>query len=164
MATNRFGFTVTLDSASAAKIIRQAKAADPAIATALRARLRIAGAATVKDIQATLREDTPEGVAVVSGGARDTLADATKLSILAGVKQYGIRIVTSGSKLTKVHAAILAAYNKKTWRHPVPHAEGEFVEQQGRPYFGSVILKDQLAFQIAATAALEDASAAIRDI
>lgn len=158
------GFTVTLDSVSAAKILRQVKAADPAIATALRARLRVAAVATVADIQSTLREDTPEGVALVSGGARDTLASNTRLSILTGVRQYGLRIVTSGSKLSKAHAAILAAYNKKSWRHPLPHDKEEFVVEQGRPYFGSVILKDQLAFQIAATAALEDAAAAIRTI
>lgn len=162
MAVNRLGMTVALDSASAAKILRMVKTANPAMATALRARLRVAGAVTVAEIQAKLREDTPEGTALVSGGARDTLANNTKLSILTGVRQYGIRIKTSGTQLSKAHAAILSAYNKKTWRHPLPNSPAEFVNESGRPYFGTVILDSQVAFQTAATLALEDAAAAIR--
>lgn len=162
MAVNSMGMTVTLDSASAAKIIRIVKAADPAMATALRARLRLAAADTIIAIQNTLREDTPEGTGLVSGGVRDTLAQNTKLSILTGVKSYGIRIVTSGKNLKSINAAMLAAYNKKTWRHPLPNDKSELITEKGRPYFGTVVLQRQVAFQTAATLALEDASAAIR--
>jgi hypothetical protein len=56
-------------------------------------------------------------------------------------RSAGARIVTSASRLPSAHKGLLNVYNKKSFRHPVFGDKDVWVAQEGRPYFGSVILK-----------------------
>ena len=74
----------------------------------------------------------------------------------------GAKITTGSSKLAAENKGLLNVYNKKTFRHPVFGDKENWVEQQGRPYFGSVIQKAlDRALVEEVRAALDEAATAI---
>ena len=74
-----------------------------------------------------------------SGEGRAALIAATKVSVSFSRRAAGAKIVTGSSKLSAAHKGLLNVYNKKSFRHPVYGNKAVWVEQQGRPYFGSAI-------------------------
>lgn len=145
-----------IDPVSLRRVLTDAKAFDKVLARALRARLRLAGAAAVEDVKRTVLESTPDGGGD-NEGVRQALADATKVSIVASKRAEGVRIVTTSARLAAAHKAMLKAYNKASWRHPTRSGTA-WVTQHGRPYFGAVINARKLEMRAAVNAALVEAS------
>lgn len=148
-------FESRLDADSDRRLRNFVESASSVLDDAVQATFQRAGANTVDEITRTVQETTPGGSGLRAGGVRDTLAGSTKASIQVGPKTRGIRIETSGDNLPAAKAEMAKAYNKKTWRHPVGGAKGETVEQQGRPYFGTVIAEAKNKFEDAARESLE---------
>lgn len=137
-------------------VLADSKVFGAELSKGLRARLRAAGAEAVADVRRTILEPTPGGAGPHSGGVREALAVSTKVSILSGQRKAGIRIVTTSAKLAAAHAAMLKAYNKTSWRHP-NRSGGAWVDESGRPYFGSVINAHKTEMRAAVETALDDA-------
>lgn len=140
------GYGVVIDAQQWYKLKQELDAFDPEIARALRRRIKAAGDVAAKEVQRTLRLPPPTGGPDDTGG-REALAAATRVTVSFSKRSAGARIVTSASQLPAEHKGLLKVYNKSTFRHPVfdpmtrPKDEWTWVAQEGRPYFGSVILQ-----------------------
>ncbi len=110
---------------------------EPAVARSLRRNLREQGQETLGEIKSVLRLPPPNDQ---SGGvgSRDQIAHQTKFEVNFTKRSAGIRFRTTPGKLK----GFTAAYNMKSFRHPVHGNRKQWVAQPGRPYFGSVITKD----------------------
>lgn len=153
-----------VDSGNFHRVLSAAKEFDAALYAGLRRELRDAAKPLVEDIQANIRLIPSSGR--TRWGMRDALAKGTRASIVSGGKtgrMAGIRIVTKPKPVpyatksgAKLHTFPTAAFNTKSgrFRHPVFGAD-RWVEQAGRPYFGSVIYghRQQVAERIAAVLA-----------
>jgi hypothetical protein len=114
------------------QVLADLKEFDPKLATATRRRLRASGDEAIAEMRGVLGEAPPGGGAR-SRGSRDAAAGALKTRVVAGRSRQTIRITGSGDPFAK-------GYNKaRGWRHPVFGRE-PWVQQQGRPYFGSVVV------------------------
>lgn len=152
-----------IDPASFAKLLADVKAFDAALSRALRKRLRLAAVDAVAEVRKTLEQPTPAGRPMRPDGVRADLAASTRVAILAGQRAAGVRIVTTSAKLDAAHKAMLKAYNKPHWRHPIRgHKSARWVNQAGRPYFGAVIGARKAAMATAVEAALVEARSVIR--
>jgi hypothetical protein len=69
----------------------------------------------------------------VSRGARARTAAGLKTRVVAGTTRQSIRLTGLGDPFAR-------SYNLMSWRHPV-FRTGTWVEQGGRPYFGTVVLR-----------------------
>jgi len=140
------GFSVVIDPQQWYKLKQQLDAFDPELARALRRRIKNAGDTAAEKVRQTLRLPAPTGGPDDTGG-RDALAAATRVTVSFSKRSAGARIATSSSGLRGNHKGLLNVYNKKSFRHPVyprkteSRDEWTWVTQEGRPYFGSVILK-----------------------
>lgn len=159
------GVRVEVDPRQFAATLRAIKEFSPALATATRKRLRLAGADTVKAVQAevlaggrtvTWRVGSKGKTKTGNIGLRAGIANGTKMAIVAGKTRQGVSIKTDSSRLGPGQAAMVKAWNKPSFRHPV-FDSGAWVSQAGRPYFGSVINKHKQDFADAVNAALADA-------
>lgn len=76
------------------------------------------------------------------------------------VSQKGIRIHVSARKFGEYGKTLpkyLDAYRRYSrWRHPVFGNENNWVEQQGKPYFGKTIKKHARDFRSAIQKAMDD--------
>jgi len=71
-------------------------------------------------------------------GSRDRIAANTRVGISMGSRSAGVKITTQNAPTE----GFAAAYNqRKPLRHPVFGNRNVWVEQQGRPYFGTSITK-----------------------
>lgn len=119
---------------------------DPALTTALRRRIKDAGTKATQKIREELGKPLPTD-GRYSAGRRQGIAAATRITVSFAKRQAGARIVASASALDKEHKGLLKVYNTKHFRHPVyprasrDRADWKWAGQEGRPYFGSVILK-----------------------
>ena len=132
------GIQVVIDPAEWFRFKQQLDQFDPAITRALRKRIRKAGNVGAEAVRKTLRMSSPGG-GDNSGEGRAALIAATKVSVSFSRRAAGAKIVTGSSKLSAAHKGLLNVYNKKSFRHPVYGNKAVWVEQQGRPYFGSAI-------------------------
>ena len=143
---------------------------DRKLATATRRRLRQSGDDAIEDMRGILAEPSPGIVTGVitkrgrdargrrrrlvvgveteeasgrarSRGARDATAAALRTRVVAGQSRQTIRITGAGDAFSR-------SYNLLRWRHPIRFnpetttaSEVPWVEQGGRPYFGTVIGK-----------------------
>jgi hypothetical protein len=141
-----YGFSVVIDPEQWYRFKQDLDKFDPALARSLRRRIKAAGDTAAKKVQAELGMPSPAG-GPDDGAGRRALIAATRVSVSFSKRSSGARIVTSGSGLPAGHEGLLKVYNKATFRHPVYPREGmarsdwTWVNQKGRPYFGSVILK-----------------------
>jgi hypothetical protein len=149
---------IQLDPVTFRRLMRDVKEFDPAMSRALRKRLRLAGESAVREVRSTIKEDTPEGTPFKPGGVRDGLAAGTKVSILAGKRMAGVRITTTGARLTAAHKAMVKAYNRQSFRHPVGGNRDVWVSQEGRPYFGSILRDKRAEMQLAIHEAVSEAA------
>lgn len=146
LAQNNGGFSVVIDPQQWYRFKKELDAFDPALARALRKRIRDAGKVAAEAVKKKLSEASPAG-GDNSGEGRAALIAATRVSVTFGKRVAGSRIVTSGSKLPAAHQGLLKVYNKRTFRHPVfarkgagkGSWDGTWVAQKGNPYFGTVI-------------------------
>lgn len=130
---------VTVNSTELARFKVIADAFDKSITRGIRKSIRNMGAGAVAEVKKSLRLPPPDDKPGTAG-SRDALAEGTRVTVSFSKKSAGAKIVTSGSRLGE-HAGFTGAYNKASFRHPVygrPWADA--VTQEGRPYFGAVIV------------------------
>lgn len=142
--------TAQFDPAQFREFMRRVKQFSPSLSTALRRRLRQAGADAVKDMRDTVLNGSD------GRGIRTAIASGIKTTVATGAARQGIRIEASGAKLSPKHRQMLRLYNKPTFRHPV-YGRGPWVTQQGRPFFGSIIRRHEDTMRAAILDALNDA-------
>lgn len=147
---------VQLDPGSLSRLLRDTRAFDAEFYKSTRKRLRDAGQAGVKDVQNRLLTATSHS----NTGLRAGLAAGTKVSIKSGVRTAGVSITTTGAKLPAAKQAMVKAYNQPSLRHPV-FGRDVYVDQRGRPYFGSVLDERKPDMARAVSMALEDAARTI---
>lgn len=149
---------VTIDPGDMARLLKDARAFDAELAKATRKRLRDAASEGVTDIRHRLMGRTFK----TDRGLARGLAAGTKVSIRTGARTAGVSIVTTGAKLPADKQAMVRAYNKPSFRHPVHGNRDVWVNQKGRPYFGAVLDEKKPAMLAAMEAALKDAAETIR--
>lgn len=129
------------------------KAFDTKLATATRKRLRQAAEPAVADVRHVLLSGSYRTDAGLTRG----LAAGTKVSIRTGVRTNGVSITTTGTKLPPEKRAMVKAFNQSTFRHPAFGNRDAWVNQAGRPYFGSVLWERRASMRSAMEQALHDA-------
>lgn len=128
MAGGDQGFQIVIDPTEWYRLKRDLDKFDPALARALRRRIRNAGQVAADSVKKKLGE---EG----SGPGRQALIDATRVSVSFGKTAAGARIVTSANRLPAEHKGLLLVYNKTQFRHPLFGDRDHWYSQQGHPYF-----------------------------
>jgi hypothetical protein len=151
------GLEIRLDPASFGRLMRAARAYDAELAKAVRKRLRVAANEGVKDVKQRLLSRPFHTDAGLAAG----LAAGTRVSIKTGIKTGGVSIVTTGSRLPAGKQAMVRAYDKPSFRHPVFGNRDVWVTQAGRPYFGAVLDERKPAMRAAVEQALADAAATL---
>jgi|GEM_PF-3574551 len=140
------GYSVVIDGEQWYRFKQELDKFDPELARSLRRRIKAAGETAAKKVQEELGLPSPDG-GPDSGAGRRALIAATKVSVSFSKRSSGARIVTSGRGLPAGHEGLLKVYNKASFRHPVYPRQGmersdwTWVNQKGRPYFGSVIMR-----------------------
>lgn len=151
-------FHAQMDPRDLSRLLKDVKAFDAELAKALRKRLRTAGEAGVKDVKRRLMGRTFKTDVGLARG----LAAGTKVSIKTSAKNAGVSIVTTGAKLPAAKQAMVRAYDKPTFRHPVYGNRAAWATQKGRPYFGAVLNESKRNMQDAIEAALRDAAKTVQ--
>lgn len=128
---------------------------DKGIIRGLRKRIKLITADGVEAVKRVLDEDTPGGVPPFSESARDEIKSSIRTQVLFGARTGGVRISIGASALPAEHQAILKAYNKPTFRHPV-FGSSTWVVQTGRPYFGAALYGRREEMQVQIIAAVND--------
>ncbi len=116
---------------------------EPKLKRALRKNIRQIAEVAAQDSRQTVLSG-PAGSGPQTG-LRAGIAAGIKVTLMTG-NTAGIIIRATGSGLPASQKKLVRAYNKPGgWRHPV-FKTGTWARQQGRPYFGSVIIqhKDQV--------------------
>lgn len=113
---------------------------EPALARSLRRNMQQVGKEGVQEVQKTVLlpppNDSPNSD---SRGSRAKIAARTKFEVNFTARSAGIRFKTTGGDLGN----FAAGYNQsKPFRHRV-FGKDVWVEQQGRPYFGVVLVNDK---------------------
>lgn len=130
---------ITIDPKDWFRFKQQCDAYDKKLTSAVRKRIKNAGNIAVDRVKETLEKSPPSGGGS-SVGSRAALIAGTKVSLSFAAKTAGVKITTSGSRLSAGHAGFEKVYNKASFRHPV-YGSKAWVSQSGRPYFGAVIAK-----------------------
>ena len=143
------GADVTVTS-NIREVMARLKEFDPALARETRKRLRRSGDEAIAKMRGILAEPPPGGGGGVSRGSREQAASALAVRVMTGKRQQGVRITGSREAFAK-------AYNKRSWRHPVYGNRDVWADQEGRPYFGSVVAQEAPAMREEITEALQDA-------
>jgi len=131
--TGTGGVKVSVDTADWNRLYGTLKNFDPTLARSLRRNIRVAATVASDAVKAALRQATPEGSP--SGPVREALISGTRVTVSFGVRSAGAKITTSGAKLPAGHEAMLKLYNSGEWRHPVFGDRGNWVVEDGNPYF-----------------------------
>jgi len=126
-----------IDASAFRKFNQDLKEFDPALSRSYRKRLKSIGDKGAEEMRKTVRL-APFGDRPGTRGSRGRIAKNTKVGISTGSRSAGVKITTRGAPTE----GFAAAYNiKKPFRHPVFGNRNVWVEQQGRPYFGTSITK-----------------------
>lgn len=144
---------ITIKGPDLARLLKEMKAVDAKVTTALRKEIRAAAKVAAEDVKRTVLMPPPND-APGSVGTRAAIASGIGVSI--GTRASGAKVSITGSSknLPASRKPMLRLYNKPGgWRHPVyartRRASGirgrlggrqqAWVHQKGRPYFGTVI-------------------------
>lgn len=152
MATHGPGVEAHVEIRNLGEILRDVKAFEPKLATALRRNIRNAAKAAADDAKAE----------VIKGGASKTglragIARGIRVSISTGKRTNGVRITSTGAGLDASRKPMVKAYNTATFRHPTFGDTNNWQQQSGRPYFGSVIAAHKADVQRGVEQALDEA-------
>ena len=131
---------VRVDAKDWYRVGQDLKEFDPALYRGLRKALREAGQTGVDGVREKLGESSPAGGPDV-GANRSALAAGTRVAVSFAKRGGSVKITTTASRLPAEHKAILAAYNMRSWRHPVFGNRNAFVGQAGLPYFYGPVMK-----------------------
>ena len=177
--TSVAGFDIRADTRA---LLADLKEFDPALARAIRARLRRAGDSTIENMRQLLDEynggtvsgwnkalgvdkrgrarirrtsaNVSEANRSRSRGSRRAVADGLKLRVTTGRTRTTIRLTATSGALRK-------ALNTASWRHPVFGDTGTWVEQPGAQYFNRAIWGHWQEMREQVEDALGDAQAAV---
>ncbi len=150
------GVEITVTS-NLREVLAGLKEVEPALARTTRRSLRRSGDEATAEMRGILAQPPPGGTAraayeggFTSRGSRDQASAALRTQVQTSKRREGVRIVGSREPFAK-------SYNKRSWRHPVFGNTDVWVEQEGRPYFGSVVAKHAPAMRDAIERALVEA-------
>lgn len=135
------GFSVVIDPQVWYKLKRDLDTADKKWTTALRKRIRNAGAVASEAVRKRLIEG---GGGEYSEDVADALAAATRVAISFSSRNAGVKVATSNRLLLESDKGLLKAYNKAEFRHPVwpgdkPRSDWSWVSQKTKPFFDETI-------------------------
>ena len=141
-------------------LLGKTSAFEPKLRTALRRRIREEADKGAKDARGEVvkapqvQADKPRRT-----GLRAGIAAGIKVQIAAnGQRKVGVFINSTGRGLPSSKRLLARAWDKEAgWRHPV-FGTSEWVQQKGRPYFGSVIAKREQEIAEGVRRALEEAA------
>lgn len=167
---------IRIDAKEFSQLFNDVKDFDKRLASEIRKGLRIAARPALADVRAELAKPSPDFGArrnsgrfdrsVTRNGERVTertnvraeIARGLGIRVGTGKRGGSISIVASGRALPGSHKPMVRLYNKKVFRHPV-FDTGEWVDQLGRPYFGSVLEQHEERMRAAVVAAINSATA-----
>lgn len=152
------GITIVLDPEAFGRMVTDIKGFDKKLYSNLRKELRRAGESAVLAV----RDRVLSGEAKTDTGLRRGIAAGTKVSISGSVSRGGVSIKTTGNRLPPDKRAMVKAYNKSSFRHPVFGDPQVWLVQTGRPYFGHVLDDKKPEMEAAVRKALYDAVSSIR--
>ena len=131
---------------------------EPAVARSLRRNMREVGKESLAEIKRTVLEPPPNDNPELTRGSREAIARQTRFVVNFTKRSAGVRFTTSPGKLGN----FIFGYNQKApFRHPV-FGQKVQVSQQGRPYFGAVLTKDNVTKMVTRLSdVIDDANKAI---
>lgn len=147
----RGGIELQIDSAEFKRSMNQLRSFDRKLYLQVRRKLREAGRSAVQDVRREVRKGGPSRT-----GLREALAEGTQVSVLSG-RRAGVTITTSPTRLPANKKSMAKAWNRSTFRHPLPGDREHWVTQAGHPYFGATLAHHRAAMQQAILQALQDA-------
>lgn len=132
---------------------------EPAVARSLRRNMREVGQETLAEMKRLALQTPPNDNPDISVGSREAIARQTKFVVNFTKRSAGVRFTTTPGKLGN----FIFGYNQKApFRHPVFGQKQVQVTQQGRPYFGAVLTKDNVDKMVARLGdVIDDANKAI---
>lgn len=139
-------------------VVRGAKEFDRALGNHLRKRIRDAAKPIAEKVKAEVRKPPRGGGKGESTGLREGIAAGVGVRITTGSRSAGVTIAATPNRLPTNQRAMVKAYNKDAFRHPVFGNRSAWAVQLGRPYFGSVIYDELPEVRKEVQAALEDAA------
>jgi len=161
------GISVRIDPQEWYRLKKDLDAVDKKLVTALRKRIKNAGNVAAQAVKDALSETPPKG-APDPDGFRAALKQATTVRVSFGASVAGVKIATASSGLPSGQKPLLAAYNRKGFRHPLfadaatARATWNWYPQVGKPYFAESIRKViDTKIQDEIMAALDDAVRAL---
>lgn len=134
---------------------------EPKLKAALRKRMKAAADLAAADVRSEVTK-APRSHGRGTRGLRKGIAAGVKVTISASPTKVGVAIQATGSKLPADMRALVRAYNKPTFRHPV-FGGSTWVLQVGRPYFKKPIEDRQGDVQAAVEAAMREAVESLTD-
>jgi len=166
---------LTADARQFKELLGKTSAFEPKLRTALRKRIRAEADKGAKEA----REEVAKAPGTVAGrtrvnlgtrgfqerkkvngrGVRAGIASGIRIQIAAnGARKVGVFIRSTGSGLPPWQRRLVRSWDKESgWRHPV-FGTDEWVQQKGRPYFGSVIAKREQEIAEGVKRALDEAA------
>lgn len=178
MASRVRGNGIRIDASEFSQLLNDAKAFDKDLGLRLRKEIRDAAKPIVKKSKAAVTSPTSKRSSRIRvtktrtrGGVRESVETTTNTAALVA-KGVSFRVstgktggqgrfVSSGKNLPENRKVMARALNKRSFRHPVFGDQKHWVNQEGRPYFGSVILGETPALYAAIEKALNDAANAL---
>lgn len=132
---------------------------EPAVARSLRRNMGEVGKESLAEIKKTVLEPPPNDVPDLTRGSREAIAKQTRFVVNFTKRSAGVRFTTTPGKLGN----FIFGYNQKApFRHPVFGQKRVQVTQQGRPYFGAVLTKDNVTKMVTRLSdVIDDANKAI---
>lgn len=118
---------------------------------------------TVKgiDFDGTEFKDKVQETVDTNHRTSELVAKGITFRVSTGNAGGAVRFVSSSRALPEQRKAMSRALNKKSFRHPVFGDTKHWVTQEGRPYFGSVILGNTAPLYDAIEKALDEAATAL---
>lgn len=161
VAVGKRAVDLDVDAKQFYEVLTLARVFDKKLYTGLRRDLRKAGEGAAKSVRAEVVKEPGSAPVEFSRGLRANLAAGIRVQIKASEssRQVGVFIASTGKSAASKQ--LKRSYDKpKGWRHPVWQTatrETVWTTQKGRPYFGSVIAKQEPAIAKAVKVVLDRA-------
>lgn len=131
---------------------------DEELGKALRTNIRGAALSMVADV----RTKVMGGSFTTDAGMRQGIADGLKVQPLGTSKaRSGVVLVATAAAMPDGKAAMVKAWQKRTFKHEVFGNADVVVEQEGRPYFEQTVRAKQKKVTTAVVDAMEQAAATL---
>jgi hypothetical protein len=151
---------ISIEAKEFAELAGRTSKLAPAIKTQLRKELRQAATVAAKKSKAEVMKPPLSRGRGRSTGLRRGIAAGIKVQLASGAtgKRVGVFIRSTGAGLDADRKKLVRQWDSdRPFRHPVFGNRERWVSQRGRPYFRTIIRKDQPQIEKAVRAALEEA-------